>query len=119
MKNPLNTRTINEKICEFVKDYKKSDGGYAPVDQNELAELYEIIDMIIKMKYQPDPDGDLPLRCTIQDRTRFMKIPFTEYIEYESSLERASALLRLSNWASNLAHGDIEEINREKRNEKK
>jgi hypothetical protein len=48
------------KIENFISDKRKSLGDYAEVKPEDLGELYDIFDNLIRLKYQEDPDGDIP-----------------------------------------------------------
>lgn len=62
-------KTIHNMIDQFLKERKKSDGGWAPVDNNELVALTKIFEKLIGAKYQKDPDGDLPIQGLFIDLT--------------------------------------------------
>lgn len=63
--------TLNKRIDAFLKDQKKSTGGYAPVDPTEIDALHVILNELLALKYQKDPDGDLPVRASLTDLTRY------------------------------------------------
>lgn len=60
-----------QRIDAFLAVRKKSDGGFAPVTETEMEELDEIVGGLIAAKYEKDPDGDLPVRYKLLDRTRY------------------------------------------------
>ena len=68
-------KKLQAQIENFLKDKKKSTGGWAPVDDDEIEALETIIGALISLKYEKDPDGDLPVSAHLTDRTRF-KLPF-------------------------------------------
>jgi hypothetical protein len=68
------TKKLQTQIEKFLENKKKSEGGWAPVDEGEIDELSEIVYALIEAKYQRDPDGDLPVSAHLTDRTRF-KLP--------------------------------------------
>lgn len=65
-------------ISDWAIDQKVSEGSYAPVDPKEIVALNEIILKLLELKYQRDPDGDLPVEWTLVDRTHFYH-PFLFY----------------------------------------
>ena len=60
---------IHSLIDKYLAKRVKSAGGWAPVKEDELIALVEIIDKLITSKYQADPDGDYPIEYCIVDRT--------------------------------------------------
>ena len=67
----MTKKRLLARIDAFLKERKKSDGGYAPVTDDEMGQLRTIIDGLIALKYEEDPDGDHPVDVILTDRTRF------------------------------------------------
>jgi hypothetical protein len=67
----MNKATLNRRIEAFLKNKKESNGGYAPVEPKEVEDLYAIVHALIGLKYETDPDGDLPIHVILTDRTRY------------------------------------------------
>jgi hypothetical protein len=65
--------TLFKRIDAFLAEKKKSNGGYAPVTDQEMQQLRDIFDRLVALKYEQDPDGDLPVDAILVDRTRFEK----------------------------------------------
>jgi hypothetical protein len=63
--------SLTARVVAFIKDRKKSEGGFASVTPKEIDDLYDIIADLISLKYESDPDGDLPVRVRLVDWTRF------------------------------------------------
>jgi len=63
------------KIQFFLESPRQSDGGWAPVEKQDMIQLSDIIQALISAKWQPDADGDLPVEVGIVDRTRYEPQP--------------------------------------------
>lgn len=73
---------IFNKINEFLKVWKPSDGGWAKVEDAEVDQLRDIISGLIATKYEPDPDGAHPIEVEIVNRNKyermhFFQVPYT------------------------------------------
>lgn len=55
-------------IDKFLAERRTSDGGYAPVTEDDLNLLYQVVDSLLLEKLQEDPDGDLPVEIRIVNR---------------------------------------------------
>ena len=62
-----------EAIDSFLGRRRLSDGGYAPVLPVDLDELDSILKLLISLKWQEDPDGDVPIEFVIVNRHRFQR----------------------------------------------
>ena len=62
---------INRMIQEFLKDTRHSDGGWAPVEPQDMEQLYAITQSLIVAKWGADADGDRPVEHALVDRTRY------------------------------------------------
>ena len=97
-------------IHEFLSDRVKSDGGYAPVGEDDIDTLYRIFDALVKLKYEPDFDGDRRLHVMIEDRNHFrftrpalIPVDYSEGAPHggiEDRGSRESKLVDLIAWAS-------------------
>ena len=67
---------ISELIGEFLAERVKSDSGFAPVGENDIERLYNIIELILDAKYERDADGDLPVVVRLVDWTKYEKPHF-------------------------------------------
>jgi len=72
----MTKQKLHALIDKFLKERKKSTGGYAPVSQEEIDTLCNIVQSLIELKYQPDPDGDVPVEFTIVDRTQYERLGY-------------------------------------------
>jgi len=98
---------VNSRLKEFCnKPINKSDDGYAPVTTDDLIEFLHIIDLMTEIRFQRDPDGDLPVSVDILDKTKFFNLIDVK-LPLSSSLSRAHKLIRIANRANELAQSDI------------
>ena len=92
---------LDKLIDKFLAERRKSDGGWAPVTERDLGQLYIIVEKIIGMKWGQDPDGDLPIEWKIIDRTRFERLHYFP-VPYEHKMKSDSELAdRLSTVMTN------------------
>lgn len=49
---------------------KSKHGGFAEVPEGDKAELDALILALVKYRYEPDPDGDRPIRWLLSDWSR-------------------------------------------------
>lgn len=75
-------KKLMKKIDDFMKDKRKSNGGYAEVRDKDIIKLSEIIREICEAKYEKDPDGDIPINWDILDRTKYepldlLQVPYS------------------------------------------
>jgi hypothetical protein len=96
---------LDKLIDKFLAESRKSDGGWAPVTERDLGQLYIIVEKIIGMKWGQDPDGDLPIEWKIIDRTRFERlhyfpVPYEHKAKDELALEHLSTVVTNANIAN-------------------
>ena len=92
---------LDKRINEFLTDRRMGDGGWAPVTERDLNQLCAIIDWLIKMKWETDPDGDFPINWKVIDRTRFEPMHYHP-VPYEHKARDDAALAdRLSTVLTN------------------
>lgn len=93
------------RVEEFGRERVPSTGGWAPVKPEEVSELAGILNDVIAAKYDPDPDGDLPINFQLVDRTRFERahfflIPYTHGAktpaEYDAAIDEAMGNLKMA-----------------------
>lgn len=96
--------TRKEKLLGLIESFlavrKKGMGGSWPdVTEDEMNELWDILNHIILLKYEKDADGDLPVVYELVDRTKYHRldyvpIPYTyrdkSEEKYHNALERTS-----------------------------
>jgi hypothetical protein len=75
-------KNLQKRIEKFLSVRVNSDGGgWAPVTDEELNELYKIFQGIIDDKYQRDCDGDSPVNFVLANRNKeylpsFQPVPY-------------------------------------------
>ena len=58
--------TLEQKIRKFLAEPKKTeDDGWPEVKPREIAQLYDIVDELIRAKWEPDCDGDVAVRVNL------------------------------------------------------
>lgn len=88
---------VFKAVQEFVTDGPRDGrGSWAPVEPQDIVQLYGIVEALIALKQVPDADGDLSLRCTLVDRTKTRNldyIPLPYYHVREVGEQDADKLL--------------------------
>jgi len=79
---------MDRKVEKFLQERRESDGGYAPVTIQDHTGLCEILELLVEMKWGPDPDGDFPVEVKItnrhaQERLQFQPLPYWHKAETE------------------------------------
>lgn len=109
------TDISREQVEALVKAYldapqRDSDGGFAEVPEGDKEELDALILALVKYRYEPDPDGDRPLRWQLCDWTReqphhFVNLP--KLADDDSNLDKVfdRAMLNLA-----LAHEEVQRL---------
>lgn len=99
--HPTRVEVLNLVQAYLDAPQRESDGGFAEVPEGDVAELDALILALIKYRYEPDPDGDRPIRWSLCDWTRqdphqFVHLPKME--DDESNIERVfdKALLNMA-----------------------
>lgn len=90
------TRGMNKrlasKIDKFIKDRRRSEGGWPPVADGDIQQLYEVIRAIINAKFDLDPDGSSVIEFRIVDRSKgwmpyFQAMPYSHKIDNDGDWE--------------------------------
>jgi len=87
-----------ELLKEFLSEHRESkDSGFAPVTEQDMQQLYELMHAIVTAKWSPDCDGDRPINFDIIDRTRFEPMHWakTPYRHHAECMENRMAANRL------------------------
>jgi len=72
---------LDELLDAFLEARRESKGGWAPVVDGDVSDLYGIVREIVELKWGPDEDGDRPIDVHLIDRTRFepshfLRVPY-------------------------------------------
>lgn len=70
---------LDSLIEQFLEDRREYDrdqfflrkGPWPPVEREDLHQLAEIINELIKLKWECDDDGDLPIQFDLLDRNKY------------------------------------------------
>jgi len=90
-----------KKIRKFVEDHRESEGGWAKVNPKDIFTLDSIIKELLELKYDLDPDGDLPIDWVFVDRTRYYH-PFL----YHCQMPYPHKLRTLKDYIDQLRHAE-------------
>ncbi len=107
---------LTQKLRAFLKDRKTCVGGFFDKSNDvskERSEFREIIDLILKEKFEEDYSNDLPLEVNIYDRTRERR-PYQAPIRYVSDMgvEELEDALDDALFNLNTAHERVALVNR-------
>lgn len=88
---------LKDMIEGFLAERRESDGGYAPVTDLDMEQLYTIMDMLLDRKFGEDPDGDLPIEYKLINRNlyfgmHYRPIPYSLDAGPESALDIHQAI---------------------------
>ena len=73
----MKNATIHKLIDAFLTKKVKCKGtGWAPVTEEEMLQLVDILDRLVASKYQKDTDGDLPIEFVLIDRNTCGRMDF-------------------------------------------
>jgi hypothetical protein len=103
-----------DMIEEFLSEKRISEGGYAEVKSNDIPQLRDIIDELITIKWERDPDGDLPVSFNVVDKTRYYMPPFDCYKHHpihsddEWSMDDKNKMLRILNMNLQIAADELD-----------
>lgn len=71
-------------IRNFLKDRRPSvNAGYAIPTDEDIQQLYTIVQQLIELKFEEDPDRDLPIEFHLVNRTEGRN-PYMRTVPYES-----------------------------------
>ncbi len=80
-------------IDRFLEDHRESEGGYAKITSEDISLLREIVQWLIELKCDSDPDGDLPIEFEVvnrrtHERMYYGQVPYRESYDPEDEQER-------------------------------
>jgi hypothetical protein len=67
---------LSQRIKTFLKERRESDGGWAPVTDEDMEQFHAVIYALIEAKWGADPDGDRPIDYILIDRTKYRPMDF-------------------------------------------
>lgn len=92
---------LDNLIDRFLEDHRESRGGWAKVTPTDVGLLAEIVQWLIELKCDPDPDGDYPIEFRIINRRiyeglRFHAVPYEHKAEQRERLRILAANLNMA-----------------------
>lgn len=93
---------------KFLATRSKSSGGYAPVADKDIEDLNRIVRLLIEKKYEPDPDGDLPVTFRFIDRTKYQGSHFLLIPHLHSASNEATPDAQAAFRAIEAAHVNLQ-----------
>lgn len=67
---------LKDMLEEFLSEKRISTGGWAKPTVNDMSQLNDIIYELLLLKFELDPDGDLPITYIISDKTEEEFAPY-------------------------------------------
>jgi len=91
-------KSLQKTIDKFLKERRKSDEGWAVVEDEDIEQLYSIISKLIQLKCEPDLDGDYPIECDLINRRKqhYVLDPSMLRMKYKLDLDNIHTLSLLS-----------------------
>lgn len=68
MKTVIDKTEVYSLLDRFLEERRLSEGGWAPVSDEDKWALTQLLNELIRLKFQRDPDGDLPVQFKLIDR---------------------------------------------------
>ena len=68
---PPTKEEIVDLIDDFLAERRESDGGWAPVTDEDYMDLFAIVYKLIEAKFERDCDYDLPIEVKLVDRNKY------------------------------------------------
>lgn len=90
-----------KKINKFLETRNESyRGGWAKVSDQDMNDLWNIIDNLLSLKFSEDADGDLPINIHINNRNinekmHFRPVPY-DHNNFEEAFRIALSNLRIA-----------------------
>jgi len=85
---------VSKMITKWLDGWRESDGGWAAITPQDVNDLYSIINHLVELKCQADPDGDHPIDINLIDRTMFWPNQFRD-VPYDGKVPDAEVLQAL------------------------
>lgn len=90
---------VEKALNKFLAERRISDGGYAPVTDEDMKQLDDLMYELVQAKCGADPDGDRPIECTLvnrktHERLHYFPIPYGHKLKnFEAMRNRISLLM--------------------------
>ena len=73
-------------ITTFLAEERKSEGSWAPVTDEDMDGLHDIIERLIELKFEEDCDGDHPVEWKLINRTTHHRMHYRP-LRYDHHIE--------------------------------
>lgn len=67
----MNIRDVMKKVAKFAEERRESDGGWAPVTEDDMDQLRYIIDALLLLKFAEAPTVICQSTTFLVDRTKY------------------------------------------------
>ncbi len=104
-----------ERLREFVSARSESTGGWAPVGKDDLNTIGEILNDLLHLKYEMDPDGDISVDFRLRDKTKTESSHFHALPRIDSDTSSIDDMLYYFSMAEfnlNMAHEQVKSAHR-------
>lgn len=103
----MDDKRLNDCLWKFLETRRKSDGDYAPVTDEDMLHLENILHRLVELKCEADPDGDRPIEWILVNRRTHERL-YLRPIRYthQNALEALKDALR----NAAMAHARLETI---------
>ncbi len=94
---------LRKKIEAFLKDKRDGNSDYAPVTDTDLRLLNDIMYLLLRVKFVPDCDGDLPVTYNIVNKHTHQQILFPSIKRTDDGvmpLRELNMFASLARWAN-------------------
>jgi hypothetical protein len=76
-KEPIRDREhLHARMSSWLNNVRMSTGGWAEITEDDVDELWYLVDGLIHLKCDSDPDGDVPIDFLLVDRTKNERMCF-------------------------------------------
>jgi hypothetical protein len=112
----MDRTSLEWKISDFLSTPRESDGGYAKITDDDMKDLHIIIETLINLKCEEDPDGDRPINFQLCNRREkhFLIDGWINAVPYESNMDnplesggKLDKLMFISERASNALRSEM------------
>jgi len=99
---------MDKCIQKFLRNRRESNGGWAKITEQDVMDLRDIINLLIDLKCEKDPDGDLPIEYILINR-RKEYLPHFYCIQYDDdTLDQLFAVMEKKYFNLFIAQSDLD-----------
>jgi len=92
---------LDTLISDFLSERRTGNSDLAPVSKKDWIQLHNIINLLLKTKFEEDCDGYLPLSYNLTNRHTDIEV-YPPTVPLKNSTHKARRLINLIGWATNL-----------------